>query len=963
MFDRLLGPKTDHADPKVRAKAYAQESVDQSTVNDALKSEQDADVLCVLLGRADDLSAVLEHAINGDGSIANHARTRLVALADAGAGGTVDEWARVLESAHNGEWLQLAAFNDLLRPEEGREAFVQGALQTLPENHDLPERLLFTLATQSASNVVRRLAARNLHTRSLLESCCDELREKDKTVYRELKERIDAYKLEDEQRQLAGKLEGECDVLAAATVMAQPEAVAVAHSRKQTLEHKIGQLHAAAPDIAKAALDRYREVGEAIERTLKQAREHVESRKKLKNELAALTTTLAEGRAEQEWDPVAELDRLRSLWSRIPDHTDLEHAAFDREMTTAGDLAQQFNRDRDVATQIDRKLAQWEQRAETEPPLKLLERIRREWQSMEKPRNEAQLAMLQQRVDALGQRLSAREAELADKRANNSRQLLLVLDDFVSTMDKGEFKKAMSLNDKLRARAANRELEPEARKRIEEELKKAQPRLEEFRKWRHFGTLQARENLLGQANTLVSDPPASPKKLAAEVKALREAWRRLDQDDGRASEEQWQAFNKACKEAYKPAKKHFEQLARERKANLAQKKSLIEELESLLKQTDWSAPDWLAVTKKHKDLITQWRKIGAVDYKVRKELDAAFDAVNNGIDEQLHDERESEVSRRRRLIERLRSEQQAGSGGRLAAAAKRAQKEWRPTVQSDRKTEQALWEEFRSVCDEIFGTLKQQQKEAKEAWQADVSEREAVCDAIDQLLDPGADADVSFDRKAANQASGQLRQLSKRWRQRHQIPAGVMTKLDKRFKASRRNAESRIESVLNQAERRATERLGQLHALCQRAEEALLEGTFDVDEAESHLPDFQTLRGVVGKALQKRYARVIQGMKGDPRATSAISAEQSHNLESRQALCLLGELVADIDSPPHAQNERMALRMKRLTEAMQGELPPVRDELADITRQWYAAGGVPASEWDEINARFAKVIAARNEAG
>ncbi len=961
MFDRLLGPKTDHADPRVRAKAFGQESVDTAALNNALKSERDADVLCVILGRATDVSAVLDHAQSGDGSIANEARARLVALAESGENGTADEWSHVYAAARKGGWTQQQALNDVLRPVAGREPVVQGALEVLSDSHDVPERVLFTLATQSGSAFVRRLAARNLHSRDVLEEASNELKDKDKTVYRELRDRIDVFRRDDECRALATKLSEDCTALTSVVILAQPESVAVAQARMQTLEQRVNGLNEQSPDIGAKLVSRFADVRQVFDTNLQAARTLVEKRKELKSELATLIRKMGGGSADQSLDVTANLDAISSAWHQVPDHGDLEEAEFDKEMKGARALAQQHLSDQDVLTRLNAKLDRWEAQAESVPPAKLLQTIRRDWDSTEKPRVEEQLADVQQRVDGLLGKLGQLEQKLEQKRASNSQQLLAILDDFKVTMEKGEFKKAMSLNDKLKARASTRELEPAARKRIDDALKAAQPKLEEFRKWRHFGTQQARETLIGQANTLASNPPASPKALATSVKELREAWRKLDQDDGRASETQWQTFSKACKEAYKPAKKHFDQLAKDRKKNLGVRKTILEELEKLVSETDWDAPDWASVTTMHKELMAQWRRSGTVDYKFKKELDASFESVNSRVDEQFRDERESELLRRRRLIDNLKSLAETESGGKLAGAAKRAQREWKPTVQGDRKTEQALWEEFRGVCDEIFGALKQQQKENKAAWQADATEREELCAQLDALLEDTAGASEDYDRRAANQATGRVKELASRWRQRHQIPPAVMSKLDARFKLAKKQAEKRISAVVRRDEKLAMARLDTLLDACQRAEEELLSGQFDMNAYEAMAGEFDALKGAAGKALQKRYQQVIKGMGGDSAVPDMIAEAHSANRTLREELCLLGELVAEVDSPPHADKERMALRMKRLTEAMQGDLPAPEKELEDIIERWYSTGGVSAGEWAPLSKRFAPVRAAQGQ--
>ncbi|MEM7083203.1 MAG: DUF349 domain-containing protein [Pseudomonadota bacterium] len=956
MFDRLLGPKINHADPTVRAKAYESDAVDIATVNDALSTERDIEVLSVVIQRADSISDILRHA-SEEGSLAAIARTRLVALAEKNTNADPQVWQGVFEQAASAAWTQWPDLSATLIPSDERVRLLHGALQSPSTLKALPEAQRLRLAMQSGSAPVRQLAADSLVERESIEQCCAQLKDKDKTVYRLLKEKLDAQKRAEALNHEVSVLNDACRSLGDSHVVAQNDAVAALQAKRQNLEQRIravGQENAAMGDSLRATFE---ECVAPVDAELKVARGHVDARKQCKQDLESLREMVESASATDEVDATA-LAQIVEQWGRIPDHTGLEQTQFDSASRALNGMITAHQSSRKLRDQLESRVAEWEKHQYDSSPASRKAQVEREWASAEKPESVSELDALAQRVTSVLTKLDQDEAEHARKRAHNSEQLLAILSTFEATVEAGEFKKAMSLNDKLRARSANRALEPAALQRIETALKAAQPKLDEYKKWRHFGTLQARENLIGQANTLISEPPASPKALAAAVKALRASWQDLDRDDGRASETHWQTFNQACKVAYKPAKKHFDQLAKERKANLSKRREIVSALEALLDQTDWQQPDWAAVTQSHKELTAQWRRAGTVDYKMRKEIDLAYERIGQKLEAQFKEEREAEITRRRRLIDGLKQSQNSDSGGKLASAAKRAQRDWRPTVQSDRKTEQALWEEFRSVCDDIFGSLKQQQKDAKAAWQAQAADRDALCGEIEALLNDTEAPEQGYTERDASVAQGALDAAQKRWRERHQIPKNVLAKLESRYRHAQKVARQRIRRVRVAQEQKAGVALDELLHLCQKGEAHLIDGndeTFSVDQSS-----VDGVRGPSGKALGKRFEALLALTESrDANAITRLSEARVANLAARRALCVRAELLAEIDSPTDAENERNALKLERLTQSMRGELPEPDREWSEILERWYGLGGVESKDWEALRERFSRAQIAR----
>jgi len=381
--------------------------------------------------------------------------------------------------------------------------------------------------------------------------------------------------------------------------------------------------------------------------------------------------------------------------------------------------------------------------------------------------------------------------------------------------------------------------------------------------------------------------------------------------------------------------------------NLRDKQALISQLNELHSSTDWSAPDWALVTKTIKDTQQAWQRSGTVDFKVRKTVEREYSDAMTQVDAHLKDERESEVTRRQRMIAQLRKEFESDSLDQAVASAKRAQRQWKPTVQTDRKKEQALWEEFRTLCDEIFGKLKQASKETKAAWQAAAKERDALIDELDGLLKTEADP-------VANAAAGRANEIAKLWRQRSEIPKPVMVKMDRRFQTARKAFEQRLKRLRTTEANQHRSQLFELLNLCQNVEAALLEGA-DAEPWLNKVEEFDQTRGAQVKHLKKRFESALKALQGDQSAADLIRDQQPAALQARRALCLRGELVADVASPADVQADRKQLQLERLTLSLQGGGMSPEAELNEIYEQWFHLGGVSASDWQDLSQRFAAI--------
>lgn len=948
MLERFLGPRLDHADPQVRAKGYALAEVDLSQVNAALATEEHPDVLAVIIGRANEVRSLLHHVANSHSTLANAARTRILQLADnssddQAAQATAADWHAVFDQAMSEKWSQRDALIEQIGRRNVAAALLDGALSNQAKHKLISEPVLQNLAVSSESAASRLAAACALQSEEALQACAQASMDKDKSVYREVRTRLDQMAARRARSERAVSLNQSLQTLAQQEISANTESLTGLQAKWQQLNKEISELVEQADgevdDNLEQLQQRHAQLAQTIEQKVQGARHTVIARRDLLEETNKLLAT--------EVLDASAIDGLEQRWKALPDHSETENTTFANQCKALKEKQALQSQQQERIHRAKTLIETWQNNSASQDPDRALVKFEKAWNQLTMPDDATSRDELAAQSAGVLSKLRDAAEKLSRKREKNDAHLRELRDQFKQSIDNGDLKLATSLHDKIRSRLSNQALNDAARKDVESTVREAQPKLDEYRKWRHFGTNQARENLLGEANGLLSDPPNSPKELASKIKALREAWRKLDQDDGRASEAQWESFNSVCKEAYKPAKQHFNNLSKERKSNFRDKQQIIDALNELHKTTDWDAPDWGAVTQALKEEQQKWQRSGAVDFKLRKTVERDYQLAIDQIEEHLKGERSTEVERRQRLIAQVRQTFENDSIDQAVRVAKTAQRQWKPTVQGDRKLEQSLWEEFRSVCDEVFGKLKETTKEAKAAWQAEAKEREGWIEQLDALLKSEADP-------VANAASGQAEELAKQWRQRSQIPKPVMLKLDRRFQAARKAFDQRLKRLRATEASKQEAQLNDLLELCQNIETALFTDS-SADEWQAKLDEFDDARGSLAKHLRKRYEYALQGLQGDSAVKTDVQSQHESALESREALCLRGELVAQIDSPADKQEQRKQLQLERLRMSLQGGGKDTAIELAEIHDQWFQLAGVSASEWPDLRQRFAAI--------
>ncbi|MGB5179511.1 MAG: DUF349 domain-containing protein, partial [Gammaproteobacteria bacterium] len=373
-----------------------------------------------------------------------------------------------------------------------------------------------------------------------------------------------------------------------------------------------------------------------------------------------------------------------------------------------------------------------------------------------------------------------------------------------------DYEKALQLTDQLEAALKDNELRQAERayhsvmsimgaipglseqrwRDIEKRLNRVRPQLRKLESWRHWGTTQARQNLINEVTQLM-DAGLPPEKLAGRIKQARDQWHDWDKSGDHAGKELWKTFDQACEKAYKPCIAHFEELKQRRTENLRQRRAIIDDLNARYASIDWKQPDWRDIDKTVNHARRDFYKTGNVDFKHRKAVARALDEALEKFEQHLSGERDRSMRARERLIATIEA---LGDVANVRAALDQLEAlktQWKITVAGRREQENRLWKRFQAACDITYRRRDAERKDQAAERNENLKQKQAL---IEELTRTAAAAD---DELLANAST--LARISQQWDAIGWVPRQQEKSLDSQW----RKAQQQFSKALKAAESRA----------------------------------------------------------------------------------------------------------------------------------------------------------------
>ncbi|MDI5889990.1 DUF349 domain-containing protein [Halomonas rhizosphaerae] len=488
------------------------------------------------------------------------------------------------------------------------------------------------------------------------------------------------------------------------------------------------------------------------------------------------------------------------------------------------------------------------------------------------------------------------------------------LDQLERLLESGAFKGASRLHQRLRQQAdqlPQAPLQPHQAR-----LKRLAARLAELRDWRGFVAGPKRDQLCLAIEGLADTPPPTEAELDRRHRQLVKEWKALG--DAAANREQSARFRAASDRIHERLAPWRERQLAERQRNLEAREALCEQLETLLEQPAHEAdPDALREIRDRSR--EQWRRFAPVPREEAETIGRRFGRIRHDL-QALIDRRAREIAEAKRdMIEQTRELLARDMpASKRADQAKALQRRWRELGRAPKGEEQALWREFRSLCDDIFASREAARDDQVQRNRARLDAMQALIDRLDSWH-PSHSREASVLDEAVREAtaleplpSGRRSEgMRRRW-------SGIVR--------ARRERLARL-SLAEEAERwQAIRPL--LNAHLQADARRLAGGPVE----EVALPDGLALPSALRDAHERRNAA---------RRGGADDAVEERLARLRAHLSLLaGGRVNQRDDPL-----RLAIQVERLNDSL-GQQTSRAEELHQILADLLATGPMPEGLWE-----------------
>ncbi|CAM5222656.1 DUF349 domain-containing protein [Alishewanella longhuensis] len=294
------------------------------------------------------------------------------------------------------------------------------------------------------------------------------------------------------------------------------------------------------------------------------------------------------------------------------------------------------------------------------------------------------------------------------------------------------------------------QLAPVAQSQFEKDYAEITALHAELESLQHYIATPRKHALLAEMQQLAATEITDAKARSEQVKLARANWNSLGRAEPTQDEALNQAFDAACETAFEPCRQIFAQLDAERALHLQQRQQLLAELTELLN----AELEVKALDQAYRQLSQRWREAGAVNRRDYQALQQQYHALSALIKEKLSAQQQVQEAAKTALIAEAQAALTLTDAAQTASVLKELQLRWKTLGFAGRKQDQALWLEFRALCDTFFAKRNEEYKAQQQAEQHALQEMHS---SLAQLAVQINQADTSA---AVNALQGQLRQLN-----------------------------------------------------------------------------------------------------------------------------------------------------------------------------------------------------------
>ena len=541
----------------------------------------------------------------------------------------------------------------------------------------------------------------------------------------------------------------------------------------------------------------------------------------------------------------------------------------------------------------------------------------------------------------------AEQAALAEQRSAQEqvfRQIGGLIRQARAALGDGATQRAAGLRRALESRVA---AAPGLPPYLARQLQTLDEELQRLKQWKDYAVAPKRLELIEAMQALIGSTEP-PQVVADHIKTLQQEWRTTSKGIVGDAPDEWERFHQASQAAYQPCREYFAAQALLRRENLLGRRTVLERVTAVeaAQAEHW---DWRLLTTVLREAPQEWRRHFPVEREANRPLQAAFEATLGRLQALLDGWWEGNAAEKKALVARARQLLALEDSREAIEGVKQLQLRWKEVGSAARDREQALWNEFREVCDAVYQRRQQAFVEYSAGLEANKQLAIALCDQAEALA-AAPDAKISegeipcAEWSAAFEALGEMPRADAR---------PLRARFDRALAACQTQRQQQQSRAADAALRNLFEAGRLLHAYQWSVSSAAAESEQAVllQAVQSHIDGVPQWPRDGLAAL-----RHVLAAAASPSAPDVVARETALRL-----LCVRAELLGGSSTPPEDESLRRDHQVQRLMQGM-GQGRRAEESWEGLLLEWVRADAVAPARQALLEVRFSRAWPA-GEAG
>ena len=262
--------------------------------------------------------------------------------------------------------------------------------------------------------------------------------------------------------------------------------------------------------------------------------------------------------------------------------------------------------------------------------------------------------------------------------------------------------------------------------------------------------LLRKENILEQMKTMAEAETADVMDNLKKMKELQAEWKTIGAVPATKAQEVWKKYQQYQEQFYDLVKINIELRDLDFKKNLEMKTLLCEAAEKLKENKNI-----VEASRALQQLHDEWAEIGPVARELREDLWNRFKEASSAINkkhqayfDELHAKEAENLEKKQAIIAKIREIDYTNfkSNKQWEKAVEKIQAlqaEWRTIGFAPKKQNQAIYDEYRAVCEEFFKAKTTFYKEMRDMFAENLAKKRALIEKAEALKDSDAWAETS----------------------------------------------------------------------------------------------------------------------------------------------------------------------------------------------------------------------------